>query len=206
MTFKYRRLFVLLLGMLILAILLAIVSSNVDDYIVISLNQLRNNFLDAVLLAFSYSAAPITYTTAAVGFSLSLLRQFKPLRQKLHTLVAAVTISGTVPKLLKPIIARPRPFQLISAIHPLGPANGWSFPSGHTCDAFVLAAVTAIVLPDKKMLVSIVYLWAIIIGFSRIYLGVHFLSDVLAGVALSTASALLAHWMVNLNCQYNQLQ
>ncbi|MFN2627686.1 MAG: phosphatase PAP2 family protein [Gaiellaceae bacterium] len=83
--------------------------------------------------------------------------------------------------------AEPRPL-----VH--GPHDG-SFPSGHTSTSFACATILAVALPR---LAPLWYLIALAIGFSRIYVGVHYPLDVVGGVILGTATALLllaaVHW------------
>jgi len=72
--------------------------------------------------------------------------------------------------------------------------TGKSFPSGHTTIAFAVA--TSLSLQYKKWYVVVpAYLWAAGVGYSRLYLGEHYPSDVLAGAAIGTGSAFLSHWL-----------
>ncbi len=103
---------------------------------------------------------------------------------KYRKLGAAMTFSLVVAlllgnELLKELVRRPRPFTTgeISLLIP--PPSGFSFPSGHTMASF--AAAGAIYLPHKK-LGKWALILAILISFSRIYLYVHFPTDVICGV------------------------
>ena len=71
-------------------------------------------------------------------------------------------------------------------------AGSWSFPSGHTSSAFALATSLSIVYPKWYVIVPS-YLWASSVGYSRMHLGVHYPSDVLAGALVGTGSAFLSH-------------
>jgi undecaprenyl-diphosphatase len=107
----------------------------------------------------------------------------------------AVGLSILLFKAVKNLIGRPRPFeswQALSCI--MAPPDKFSFPSGHTMTAFAVWGALFIGLPG----LSHIYLAiAVLIGLSRIFLGLHYPSDVLAGallggaIGLSTASYLL---------------
>ncbi len=93
--------------------------------------------------------------------------------------------------ILKPLIARVRPCDVNPAVTLLiSRPQDWSFPSGHAAASF--AAVGAL-LPEKcGRLLGPVLLLAALIAFSRLYLYVHWPSDVLAGAALGLALGLAA--------------
>lgn len=87
--------------------------------------------------------------------------------------------------LLKNVIARMRPFLANPEIRLLiSPPSGYSFPSGHTYSSF--AAAFVLHRTDRRFSVP-AFLAAALIGFSRIYFQVHYLTDVLAGVLLGLA-------------------
>ena len=85
-------------------------------------------------------------------------------------------------RLFKLIFSRPRPLAVLENVHVLGiKYYTYSFPSGHTTVAFAFATILAIKLPKIRIPIIII---AILIGFSRIYIGAHYPSDVLAGAVL----------------------
>lgn len=91
--------------------------------------------------------------------------------------------------ILKPWVNRIRPYDLLGyadtlLVPPLGDA---SFPSGHTTACF--AAATAI-YAKNRFWGRIAYAFGVLMGFSRLYLGVHFPTDVLAGAVIGTVAAL----------------
>ena len=69
------------------------------------------------------------------------------------------------------------------------PSDKFSFPSGHTSAAFMVATVMAYFFPP---LIVPLYFWAALVGFSRVVLGVHFPTDTLMGVVLGIGTALLS--------------
>jgi membrane-associated phospholipid phosphatase len=100
--------------------------------------------------------------------------------------LAAVAGSAVLNQLLKGLFERPRPhFE-----HPLLVETSYSFPSGHAMESFVvygmLAYFAVLALRTWESRVGVVLgaaLLVVLIGFSRMYLGVHYFSDVIAGYA-----------------------
>jgi undecaprenyl-diphosphatase len=89
---------------------------------------------------------------------------------------------------LKAATGRPRPFETLPQADPLiGATIGQSMPSGHAATSFAGAVVLTYLLPRSA---PYLFLLATAIAFSRIYVGVHYPSDVLAGAALGAAVGL----------------
>jgi membrane-associated phospholipid phosphatase len=97
-------------------------------------------------------------------------------------------VSTFVTYALKHAYNRQRPFTAHPELVKLASGGGSSFPSGHTSAAFALA--TSIALDNKKWYIIVpAYAWAGLVGYSRIDLGVHYPSDVIAGAVVGFASA-----------------
>ena len=66
-----------------------------------------------------------------------------------------------------------------------------SFPSGHTLEAFAMAAAVSFLFSRRKIIFT-AYAWAVVVAYSRMALGVHYPTDVLAGMIIGT----LIGWVV----------
>lgn len=96
---------------------------------------------------------------------------------------------------LKPLIARTRPFDLKEGIELIiSKPNDFSFPSGHTSVSF--AASVAVFMNDKKYGCFALAL-AVLIAFSRLYLYVHFPTDVLGGMVVGIGCAIASCFVMN---------
>lgn len=110
-------------------------------------------------------------------------------RQKQQELAIVLTFNllGVVVlnALLKNLFARPRP----SVFQPLATVHTYSFPSGHTIVAVALYGFLALILWQNQLrkLAVLSGLWVFLIALSRIYLGVHYPSDVLGALLLGSA-------------------
>lgn len=157
----------------------------------ISLNGTHTTWMDAFFTW--YTILGEGYVAILLFIVLLIFRQYL---LGVHILAVFLT-SGIVAQLIKQFTHMPRPRvflqggqynQFIEGVT----RGGWSsFPSGHTVTAFAVATILALHTSNKW--VSLIYLlMAIGVGYSRIYLGHHFLEDVLAG---SIVGVFFAGWV-----------
>jgi undecaprenyl-diphosphatase len=93
--------------------------------------------------------------------------------------------------LIKPLVARPRPFTINTDIRLLITApTDYSFPSGHTAASF---AVAFSLLFGKNKLCSLAFILSALIAFSRLYLYVHYPTDVFAGILIGCFIGLISN-------------
>ena len=100
--------------------------------------------------------------------------------------------------ILKNLVARTRPYEVIAGLTYLVPKPGeYSFPSGHAGSSFSVACVMFRQLPKKYGVPALIL--AILIALSRLYVGVHYPSDVLfgiiSGIAISYAAMAIVEWI-----------
>ena len=124
-----------------------------------------------------------------LGFGVSILLAWKRKRLLLVGWIVALAGAGILNTALKAFFARARPF----FEKPYSVGAGWSFPSGHSMTTLVAAGMLAYMAlifvksPAIRLLLVLLALsWTVAMGFSRMYLGVHYLSDVVAGFAAGT--------------------
>ncbi len=128
-------------------------------------------------------------------FSIVLLVSSKTRKVGVEATVSLLFVFILCDILLKPIVGRVRPFDVIGLAELLiKKPTDFSFPSGHTASAF--AIVSVFYLNRMKYRYGVLFL-AIIIAFSRLYLYVHFPSDVLFGVLLGISCGYIAKKLVD---------
>ena len=148
---------------------------------------MRNGFLDFILpIITKLGNDGILWILIAIAFLIS--KKYRASGVKLAIALLLCLIIGNIT--LKPLIARIRPFDINTEIELLiTKPTDFSFPSGHTMSSF--AAAIVIYNANKRMGI-IALILASLIAFSRLYLYVHFPSDVLAGLVIGVINSIIA--------------
>lgn len=95
---------------------------------------------------------------------------------------------------LKNLFARTRPYEVVEGLERIVEEQvDFSFPSGHTACSFAAAVVICKLCPKRYGIPAMVL--AVLIALSRLYVGVHFPTDVIGGAVFGTVAALLACWI-----------
>ncbi len=118
----------------------------------------------------------------------------KPAERLFFQLALGIGLQLFLYLFIKHACSRRRPFELLEDVTCiLRPGDRYSFPSGHTSAAFVVLATVGLFY--SFLFLPLLFL-AVLIGFSRIYLGVHYPTDVLAGAFLGVLCAEIARWLI----------
>ena len=126
-----------------------------------------------------------------------MLMLFKATRKSGFSALCAMLIGLVMVNLIiKPLVARERPWLVIENFVNLVPERDPnSFPSGHTSIAFSFAIAVCATAPKQWMRITAVCI-AVVMGLSRLYVGVHFPSDVLVGAYIGSVCGLAGTWVV----------
>ena len=143
----------------------------------------------------SKSVYPLALATPLTMLSVGLIKKDKSLQKNSYKIIGSLLINTAITQGLKYTINRQRPYDAYpTLIHPYNIETDPSFPSGHTSSAFALA--TSLSLQYKKWYVVVpAFAWASSVGYSRLYLGEHYPTDVFVGAAIGIGSAYLSNWL-----------
>lgn len=167
-------------------------SQNADIQLLRSINGSYTSGGGNVMHVFSESITPVTILAPLSIFSYALLKKDKQQLNKGIVLASSELLTSLLTTTLKLSIRRDRPFVTYPDIQKHSSGGSYSFPSGHTSMAFSIATSMSLLYP-KWYVISSSYIWACGVGYSRMYLGVHYPSDVLAGAILGAGSSYLCY-------------
>ena len=143
----------------------------------------------------SNTAEPLCVAVPISMYALSLINNNQHLKKNAYQLVASLAVNVVVTEGFKIIVNRDRPFVTYpSTVFPISTdEKNKSMPSGHTSFSFTTA--TSVYLMYPKWYVALpAFAWATSVGYSRMYLGLHYPSDVLMGAVVGSSSAIITNW------------
>lgn len=167
---------------------------NIDGGVLLFLQEsVRNPFLDSVMV-FITTLGDKGMIWIAATISLLLFKKTRKIGvMSALALTASLLVNN---ELLKNLVQRPRPFMTFTELTTVIPRPGqFSFPSGHSSASFAAAVVYYRNLPKKYGVPALVL--AALIAFSRLYVGVHYPTDVLAGALVGTTLAIVMEYFVD---------
>lgn len=159
-----------------------------DDQILINLSETRTPEKTGVFLFISNHNDWVNVGVPVGLLAAGVINDDKSMRQNALYVASSSAVNVLFTMLIKRIVKRPRPFLANVKIKAVYQPSEYSFPSGHTSTAFTTATALSQAYP-KWYVIAPSFLWASSVGFSRLYLGVHYPTDVAAGAVLGTGSA-----------------
>jgi len=148
----------------------------------------RIQALDSTFIVITNSAGVIAFGLPLILLIIANRKKNQESRRNALIILVSVAISAIIANILKYTFDMPRPYEIYPFIVKLSYGGSPSFPSGHTADAFAFAVAVSLVFPKRQIIIPSL-IWAMLIGYSRMCLGVHFPSDVLGGAIIGTVSA-----------------
>ncbi|MDD2411394.1 MAG: phosphatase PAP2 family protein [Bacteroidales bacterium] len=158
--------------------------SQVDIKLLRYIHANRVESLDPFFYYLSFLTTAVTIGIFVFLIVIYFKKRSKQILNSIFVLLSIVLTSSFATLFLKILFSRERPFLTYEDITKLSQAGSMSFPSGHTAEAFAVAFGISFLFPQKKFVIP-VFIWAILVAYSRMALGVHFPFDILAGILLS---------------------
>lgn len=182
-------------GILLLLLIVSLVrlpAQNIDIRLLRSFNSPESLQSDKYFKFASDSHGYIEFAVPAGIMTAGLIKKDDKLVRDACVIISATVVNLGITAALKYSINRDRPFITYTDITKKSGAGSPSFPSGHTSAAFATATSLSLAYP-KWYVITPSYLWAGTVGYSRMHLGVHYPSDVLAGALIGSGCAWLTY-------------
>lgn len=167
---------------------------NLDVRLFRSINNGQSSFNTSILNVTDYSVYPVVIGVpiglTAYGLAADRNEEF----ESGVLLCSSEVLAYGLSTLLKDAIRRDRPYEVLSGVHTnhLETSDPYSFPSGHATGAFALATLLTLRYPKPGVYIP-AFAYAALVGYGRVYFGLHYPGDALAGALLGAGSSLLIY-------------
>lgn len=161
-----------------------------DNFLINLINkQLRNPFFDMLF----YHITNLGGAISLISLTLILIIFGKGRYRIIGYKVAlSLIFSGIIVQILKRVFTRNRPYWILDNLNTFGiDLSDYSFPSGHSAASFSVAVILGLNMPKFAIVIIII---ASLIAISRIYLAVHYPTDVAAGIIIGIISSLIVNY------------
>lgn len=167
-------------------------AQNSDIDLLKKINLNRNTNIESAMVNVTNSVMPVSISTPVIIYAVGLIEKDSTTKKKAIFIGETLAASAFISIALKNIVKRDRPYETYPEIENVTQESSASFPSAHTSSAFATATSLSMAYP-KWYVIAPSFLWAGTVGYSRMYLGVHYPTDVLAGAIIGSGSAFLCY-------------
>ncbi len=174
-------------------------AQNWDIDLLKEINLERNKSLDPSFKFITNSVSSMSIGAPIAVLGIGIIQKDSSLKSKGIFMVEAFCVNAFTTTALKLAFKRDRPFVTYPFLDKQAEAGSYSFPSGHTSTAFTIATSLSMAFPKWYVVVPS-YVYACAAGYSRMHLGVHYPSDVLAGAIVGASSAVLSQYLQRKIC------
>ncbi len=176
--------------------------TSLDNQFLLFFNGNHTPFLDELMSLITGKWIWIPFYLMLIDLLFKKLGPKKAGLTLLAVVLAIVMTDQICASLIRPVVGRLRPcnpdnpiFQYITIVKEIHP-GGYSWPSCHAANTFALATLLSLVF-RSKIFTSGIFFWAIMVSVSRLYLGVHYPTDILCGAAFGSFFGFLSLVIVN---------
>lgn len=179
---------------------------SVDTQLMLGINSLHSAFFDGFMWGYTKVSVWLPLYVALVIFLYRNMSRKQTLCALVCVALTILICDQTVSHLIRPIVQRLRPANLANPInewvHIVNDYRGgrYSFPSAHASNTFGLT-IFLIYQFRNRLLTTLMLLWAFLNCYSRIYLGVHYPGDILAGILVGFVAASFSYWVYTQLCK-----
>lgn len=179
---------------------------HIDERLLLIVNNAHSPFFDSVMWLISDRWVWVPFY---IFLAYLLFRRMSWKRAALCLVAIGLVIFATdqtCATLIRPEFERLRPANLdnplSSLVHVVNGYRGgrYGFPSCHAANTFALAVYMSLVFRNWRFTVAMI-LWACIVSYSRMYLGVHYLGDIISGAIVGSLYACLFHYIWKYSCR-----
>jgi len=170
---------------------------NIDVKLFRAINNSRTEILDNIISITDVSILPVSVITPVSLFTISRINNDAYDENSAVLLTFSTLTSSAITLGLKNIIKRERPYVTLKNVNHKEKdkkfLDTYSFPSGHTSTAFAMATSLSLRYSGKPLLIAGLFSYSTLVAVGRIYIGVHYPSDVLGGIIIGSSSAIMIH-------------
>lgn len=208
-NFKMMRWFV---HLLVISFSFNVFPQNADIHILYAIQKQRDLNQYSFFNALSKSIYPVSLTLPLAYYTTAIISKNKEWEKKAVRTIISLSSTFLLTYGLKYLIQRPRPYESYTFIFPLQKEQTPSFPSGHSSIAFNIASNLALDFP-KWYVLAPAFTYAALVGYSRMYFGVHYPSDVLMGALVGGVCTFISfkfqkhlnrRFYENISCSYDK--
>jgi membrane-associated phospholipid phosphatase len=168
--------------------------SNIDVQLFRNINNGQTQFKTSLIGVSDNSVYPILIAAPLALAAYGLAADQNESLESGVLLGSSEILAYSIGYVLKESVRRERPYETLNDVYTnhLDSADPYSFPSGHTTGAFALATLLTLRYPKPEVYIP-AFAWAGLVGYGRVYFGLHYPSDVLAGALIGAASSYLVY-------------
>jgi len=170
--------------------------SNIDVKIFRAFNNIESPFFNSVVSITNHSVVPVSAFVPTGLYISARINENRYDENSAVLLGISEIVNAGATQGLKMLVKRDRPFRSLNNVQlseTTSVSGTYSFPSGHSSSAFVIATLLTLRYPDEPFLIAGSYLYATVTSLGRIYWGVHYPSDVLCGMLIGAGTAALVY-------------
>lgn len=180
---------------------------NLDAQLLVAINGANSQFMDYFMW---FVSGKLEWLPMILGIVFFLIkRDWKSGLTIIIAIALTILLADQISSgVLKPLVHRPRPTHestLESLLHIVRGYRGgpFGFPSSHAANSFGVVILLSMLLRTRIFTVIGIF-WAILVCYSRMYLGVHYPGDILCGAIIGIAAGLFVYWLMMYLQQHNK--